>query len=329
MAEARGVLVIIEAVDGRPIGLAYEMLGLARRLAGDLGGAVSAALLGRGVEGAARDLIAGGADRVLVADGAAFADYQADAWLPDLLRIAGDAGAAAILVGHTVMGADLAPRLAFRLETAVAMGCEEVTAGGGKILLTRPCYGGNARQVVSFNTTPAVATIKAKSQEPLAADEGRAGEVVAVVPCLDADAVRTRITGRQRETADGVSLENADVVIAGGRGMGGPDGFKTLHELADLLGGAVGASRVACDLGWCPPSYQIGLTGRTVAPQLYLAAGISGAGQHLAGCARAKAIVAVNSDGDAAIFAKSRFGVVGDCGEIMPALVEEIRKIKG
>ena len=145
---------------------------------------------------------------------------------------------------------------------------------------------------------------------------------------LDMGSVRTRIVGRERESADGVRLENADVVIAGGRGVGGPEGFECLNELAGLLGGAVGASRVACDLGWCPPSCQIGLTGRTVAPELYLAVGISGAGQHMAGCGAAKTIVSINSDPDAAIFQSSRFGVVGDYQEVIPALVEEIEKLK-
>jgi electron transfer flavoprotein alpha subunit len=305
------------------------MLGLARRLTGGLGGAVSAAVLGCGLDGLGDALVAGGADRVLVVDDDAFADYQADAWLPDLVHLVGEAAPAVVLVGHTVAGADLAPRLAFRLQTAVATGCEAVDAVDGRILMTRACFGGNAREVVSFTTTPAVATIRAKTQEAPEADAGRVGDVVAVSPVLDAAAVRTRITDRQRETAAGVRLENADVVIAGGRGLGGPEGFESLRELADLLGGAVGASRVACDLGWCPPSYQIGLTGRTVAPQLYLAVGISGAGQHMAGCAAAKAIVSINSDADAAIFRSSRYGVVGDCGEVVPALVEEIRKLKG
>jgi len=328
MADPSGVLVIVETEEGWPVDLVLEMLGLARRLVGDIGGEVSAAVLGHGIDGIGEALVAGGADRALIADDEAFATYQAETWLPDLIHMVGETTPAVVLIGHTVAGADLAPRLAFRLETAVAIGCESIDAAEGRVLMTRACFGGNAREVVSFTTVPAIATVRAKTQEPLAPDPGRDGEVVTISSVLDVTAVRTRIAGRERETATGVRLENADVVIAGGAGIGGPEGFEGLHELADLLGGAVGASRVACDLGWCPPSYQIGLTGRTVAPQLYIAVGISGAGQHMAGCGGAKAIVSINSDAEAAIFQSSRIGVVGDCQAVVPALVEEIRKLK-
>ena len=328
MAESSGILVVVDTADGRPVDLVFEMLGLARRLAGSLGGTVTAVALGTGLDSIGEVLVARGADRVLIVDDAAFADFQADAWLPDLARIVTEAAPAAVLVGHTVPGADLAPRLAFRLNTAVATGCEAVEIADGRPHMTRACYGGNAREVVSFTTAPAVATIRAKTQEALEPDPGRTGETEFVASVLDAGSVRTRIVGRKRESADGVRLENANIVIAGGRGVGGQEGFEPLNEIARLLGGAVGASRVACDLGWCPLSRQIGLTGRTVAPELYLAVGISGAGQHMAGCGAAKAIVSINSDPDAAIFRSSRFGVVGDCREVIPALVEEIRKLK-
>ena len=322
------ILVIVETADGRPIDLTFEMLGLARRLADGSGGTVTAVALGNGLDGTGEILVARGADRALIADDPAFADYRADAWLPDLARIAAEEAPAAVLVGHTVPGTDLAPRLAFRLDTAVATGCEAVEIADGRLQMTRVCFGGNAREVVSFTTTPAVATIRAKTQETLEPDPARTGAIEPVDSVLDPASVRTRIAARERERTSGVRLENADVVVTGGRGVGGPEGFKHLDDLAALLGGAVGASRVACDLGWCPQSYQIGLTGRTVAPELYLAIGISGAGQHLAGCGAAKAIVAINSDPDAAIFRSSRIGVVGDCQEVIPALVEEIRKLK-
>ena len=328
MAESNGILVVVETADGQPVDLVFEMLGLARRLADSLGGTVTAVALGTNLDGVGEVLLARGADRVLIADDAAFADFQADAWLPDLARIVTEAAPAAVLVGHTVPGADLAPRLAFRLNTAVATGCETVGIVDGRPHMTRVCYGGNAREVVSFTTAPAVATIRAKTQEALEPDPGRTGETEFVASVLDAGSVRTRIVGLKRESTDGARLENANVVIAGGRGVGGREGFEPLNEIARLLGGAVGGSRVACDLGWCPLSRQIGLTGRTVAPELYLAVGISGAGQHMAGCGAAKAIVSINSDPDAAIFRSSRFGVVGDCREVLPALVEEIRKLK-
>ena len=328
MPDNADIMVVVETADGRPVDLTFEMLGLARRLADGPGGSVTAVVLGNGMDGIGDVLVARGADRALIADDVGFADYRADAWLPDLAGIVTEAAPAAVLIGHTAMGTDLAPRLAFRLDTAVATGCEAVEVADGRLHMTRICFGGNAREVVSFTTTPAVATIRAKTQEALEPDPMRTGETELVDSILDSASVRTRIAARERESASGVRLENAHVVIAGGRGVGGPQGFEHLDDLAALLGGAVGASRVACDLGWCPQSYQIGLTGRTVAPELYLAVGISGAGQHMAGCGAARTIVAINSDPDAAIFQSSRIGVVGDCLEVIPALVEEIRKLK-
>jgi electron transfer flavoprotein alpha subunit len=320
------ILVVAEAEDGAPTDLSREMLGLARRLADATGGAVEAVLLGDRLVDAAGELIAFGADRVHMGDGAPYTVYLAEIWLPKLMDIATAAEPAVILIGHTVMGADLAPRLSFRLGTTVATACVEADIKDGRLHATRPCYGGAAREVVSFKTEPAVLTIKPKSQAALDREDGRAGDVVRV--SLDVGETRARIVERKIETMAGARLETAEVVVAGGRGIDGPEGFKKAQELADVLGGAVGASRVACDLEWCPPSYQIGLSGRTVAPELYLALGISGAGQHMAGCASAKTIVAVNKDANAEIFQSSRFGIVGDCREILPPLIDELRKLK-
>ena len=194
--------------------------------------------------------------------------------------------------------------------------------------MTRSCFGGLAREVVTFDKIPAVATIRSKSQEALTPMKERAGEVKHVSSILDVDSIRTRVVNREREKATGVKMESAKIVIGGGLGLGGPEGFKTLNEFADLVDGAVGASRAACDLDWCPRSYQIGLSGRTVAPELYLAVGISGASHHMAGCGNSKTIVSINTDPNAEIFKSSRFGIVGNSQEIMPALVEEIKKLK-
>ena len=324
MSAARGILVVAEAEDGAPRDLSREMLGLARRLAPDAGGAVEALLLGENLGDSARDLIAFGADRVHIGDGASYAAYLAEAWLPALIDIVAKSPPAVILIGHEAMGADLAPRLAFRLGTVVATACVEVEFAAGRLLATRPCYGGAARETLSFKTEPCVLTIKSKSQIALDRDAGRTGEVAPV--SANAGPARVRIVERKISRTAGVRLETAAVVVAGGRGLNGPEGFKMARELADVLGGAVGASRVACDLEWCPSSYQIGLSGRTVAPELYLALGISGASQHMAGCGGAKTIVAINTDPTAQIFKSSRFGVVGDCQEILPPLIDELRR---
>lgn len=328
MADNSGILVVAEMVDGAPTTLTYELLSLARQIAGDFGGIVSAAILGDGVNGTAQDLIAHGANRVHVADDKIFDAYQADAWLPVLTTLASSTKPAVILLGHTSSGADLGPRLAFRLGTTIATACVAAAVSDGKLMLTRPCYGGNAQEVLSFRTSPAVATVKAKAVAPAPADANRIGETIKIDHAFTADVVRTKIRERTIGSSQGSQLENANVVIAGGRGLNGPEGFKLAEELAKLLGGAVGASRVACDLGWVPHSYQVGLSGRTVAPELYIALGISGAGQHMAGCASSKNIISINTDKDAEIFKFSRFGVIGDCSQILPSLIEEIRKVR-
>ncbi len=328
MTNPSHIFVVVETAEGRPIDLCYEMLGLARRWVEASGGAVHACVLGNGLDGVGSELIAHGADRAYVVDASVFAVYQADAWLPDLVAIVADVKPVAVMVGHTAQGADLAPRLAFRLGTTVATACNRVSSADGKFQVTRRCYGGKAEEVVSFLTEPAVFTVKSKCFESWSAQEHRGGEVVRPVSVLDPASVRTQLRDVRRDASDGARLESANIVVAGGGGMKGPQGFELVGRLADVLGGAVGASRVACDLGWCPPSRQVGLSGKTVAPELYIAIGISGAGQHMAGCANAKNIVAINTDPNAPIFRFARYGVVGDCHELMPALIERIETLR-
>ena len=327
MTEGSGVMVVAGEEDSPD--LTADMLGLARRLSADLGGPVSAVAFGNSLNSLGESLLSRGADKAILVEGDAVQPYQADAWLGDLVGLVRDQAPMAVLVGHTMIGMDLAPRLAFRLDTAVAMGCEDVTVEGGRILLTRQCYGGKALEEISITTTPTVATIKAGTQAPLPTDDSRQGDLVIVPSGVTAAEIRTRIIDRDRAPGDAIRLEEARVVVAGGGGLGGPEGFEAARELARVLGGAVGASRVACDLGWCPPHYQIGLSGKTVAPDLYIAIGISGAGQHMAGCANAKVIVAINSDSDAPIYRFSHFGVVAGCEELIPALTKEIQKLVG
>ena len=324
-----GVLVVVEVAESQPVDLGLEMLGLARQLIDSLGGVVTAVAFGAGLENLGDILIAHGADQVLVNDNTRFADFHAEAWLPDLSKIISEVAPDIVLIGHSEPGTDLAPRLAFRLDVDVATGCESIEIINGQPHMTRSCFGGLAREVVTFSKTPALATIRSKSQQAIEPMMERVGEVQQVSSILDESSIRTRVVSREREEAvGGVKMENAKVVIGGGVGLGGPEGFKTLNEIAELVDGAVGASRAACDLDWCPRSYQIGLSGRTVAPELYLAVGISGASHHMAGCGNSKTIVSINSDPKAEIFKSSRFGIVGNSQEIIPALAEEIRKLK-
>ncbi|MBI1886708.1 MAG: electron transfer flavoprotein subunit alpha/FixB family protein [Chloroflexi bacterium] len=326
---AEGVLVIGEATeDGQLAPITAELLGAARRLAGAVGGGVICALLGSGVEGLAKEAAAFGADKVFVADNALLKEYQGDAYVPIAERICKEQSPALVLLGQTMLGRDMAPRLAARLGTAVAMDCIDVAAGGGKVVATRPCYGGSAQAQYSFNTSPQIVTLRAKSQDPAPRDDSRQGEAVKVDADVNPESVRTRIVDRRKEKSEGVRLEDAPVVVSGGRGLGGPEGFKPLEELAEALGGAVGASRAVCDLGWYPVAHQVGLTGKVVTPDLYIAVGISGASQHMAGISQVKNIVAINKDPDASIFKVARFAVVGDWKEIIPAFTEKVRELK-
>jgi electron transfer flavoprotein alpha subunit len=313
------ILVVAELRDGEASPLTRELLGLARDLAD---GEVATVLLARS-SAAAADLIAHGADRIYFCQ-VAEDEYEGEIWLPNVEHLAREIAPRAVLVGHTPAGADLAPRLAFRLNSAVATGCVGAAVESGRLTFTRPCYGGNVRETVSFACAPAVATIKA-GVGAAQADAGRRGEIVRVIPREVRP--RTRLIARERDASGAKRLEDAKIVVAGGRGLEGPEGFRMLEDLAGVLDGVVGSSRVPCDLGWVPHSWQIGLTGRTVTPDLYFAVGISGAGHHMAGCGNAKTIVAINTDPEAAIFRSARFGIVGDYRKVVPALVAALKDI--
>lgn len=324
------ILVLVETADGKPASSALELLALACGLAAERGGNVSAVVLEDSQSDCIPLLFAHGADRVFAAcEASAVNRYRSDVWLTAMTEVLGQVSPHCILLGHTDLGAEVGPRLAFRLKASIATGCERVDSQGGKLVITRPCFGNKAREVLTLHTEPAVTTVRARTIEPLPADPSRRGEIVQIALSTNKDDYSTKVLERRPdEPSEGVRLEMAKVVVAGGRGLGGPEGFKLLQQLASVLGGAVGASRVACDLEWCPRSWQIGLSGKTVAPDLYIAVGISGAGQHMAGCGKARAIVAINSDPEAAIFKDASFGVVGDYKEIIPRLTEEISRQK-
>jgi electron transfer flavoprotein alpha subunit len=323
---ASGILVVGEVAGGSLVPITAEMLGAARRLGA---GSVACALIGSGVEANAKDALAFGADDVLVVDDPALAEYNSDAYIQAAARVVEQAGAPVVLFGQTNLGRDLAPRLAFRLGTGVIMDTVELAMEGDRLHATRPAYGGNARAVNVVTGNPQIATVRAKSQDALARDDARTGQVSKVDAAIDASAVRLKVTERKGVSAEGVRLEDADVVVSGGRGLGGPENFNVIEELAHALGGAVGASRAVCDLGWRPVSDQVGLTGKVVSPTLYIAVAISGASQHMAGCSGSKNIVAINKDADANIFKAARFGIVEDFAKVMPPLIEAVKKEKG
>ena len=310
-------------VCGPALGDSAEALGRARVLADAAGGEVIAVAIAHADP---QSLVALGADAVHALTDTLLAEAHIEAMAFAAVAACRTIEPVAVLINHNAIGADLAPRVAFQLGGSAATGCVAIDYDDGRLLYTRPRQGGIAREVLWFRASPCVATLRAGNYDAAAPDAARTGSLTNVA--YEPEGVRTRIVERRRETSTGPRLEDAKVIVSGGRGLNGPDGFKVLEELASVLGGVVGASRVPCDLGWCPRSWQIGLTGKTVLPDLYIAVGISGAGHHMAGCGNSKTIVAVNTDADAAIFKEARYGIVGDYQQVIPALIDEIRKAR-
>ncbi len=329
MADGSGVLVIGETLGDELSPASQEILAAGRTVADQLGQELAVGLFGDSVETAAQAAIAHGADRVYAVTHPLLADFQVELYLAAAEVLCQETGPAIILIARTNQGREVAPRLAFRLGVGLAQDCLEVSAdlAKGRLLANRPVYGGNAVAVVSCNQTPQVAAVRPKVYVPLEPDSTRSGEVVSFPVELDDSMVRSRVIEVVKEEAEGVKLEDAGIVVSGGRGLGGPEPFAQLEELAKLLGGAVGASRAAVDSGWVPANYQVGLTGKTITPDLYITVAISGASQHMAGCSGAKAIVAINKDGEANIFKEARYGVIGDWEKVLAAMTETVREL--
>jgi len=329
MADNKGVMILAEVAGGKMAAIGAELLGAGRKLADDLGEELSALLIGSEVGGLAQEAIAAGADKVYVADDAALKDYRTDSFTAVVEKAAREVNPKVLLMGQTSIGRDLAPRVAFRLDTAVSMDCVEleIDADSKQLLMTKPVYGGNARAIYTTEAMPQMATLRVKAGEPLAPDDSRKGEVVDIDAGLDESAVRTKVTGTVLEEVAGIKLEDANIIVSGGRGIGGPEGFQELEELARAMKGAMGASRPPCDNGWVPDTIQVGLTGKIVSPDLYIAVAISGSSQHLAGCSGSKTIVAINRDPDANIFKEAAYGVVGDWKKVVPAFKEKAKEL--
>ncbi len=314
-----GILVVAEANGDGVSSASLELLGAARQLSSQGGGAVSAFVAGG--DGAA--LIAAGADTVYTSSAAA--SSLAEVLAPAVEAAMAQSGADIVLLAMSSLGRDLGPTLAFRLKTGVAMDCTDLKIEGGRLRATRSAYGGNARAEHTWKANPQIATVKGKTYDAPAPEAGRTGTTVAVDAAGEA---RIKVLGVAKAESTGIKLEEAAIVVSGGRGLGDQSAFKQLEELAAALtGAAVGASRAACDLGWYPPSQQVGLTGKVVSPNLYIAVGISGASQHMAGMGGSKNIVAINKDGDANMVKVSKFAIVDDYRKVLPALIEEIKKL--
>ncbi|MDO9538009.1 MAG: FAD-binding protein [Thermoplasmata archaeon] len=328
LSEYKGVMVFAEQRGGDLMKVTLELLGRGRGLADELGVPLSVALLGHGVDGLAPTLIAGGADKVYVIDDPRLKDYNTSSYAKAMIELIRAEKPEIVLYGATHNGRDLAPRIAKRLDTGLTADCTELSieTETRMLLQTRPAFGGNIMATIMCpDNRPQMSTVRPGIMKVLEPDQNRKGETIIFDAKLtDAD-VLTRIIEIIKERKVVANLEDAKIIVSGGRGVGGADGFKTIQALADILNAEVGGSRVAVEKGWISKDHQVGQTGKSVRPNLYIACGISGSIQHRAGMQNSECIVAINKDPSAQIFTVADIGLVGDLFDVIPALIEELK----
>lgn len=326
----KGVWVFAEQKKGKPATVSYELLGAGKRLANELGTELSAVLLGAG-DATAEELIKWGADRVYLCTDATLEKFNDEAYAEMLSRLIKDHKPAIVLAGATPVGRSFIPRVAAKLRTGLTADCTalEIDNDTKNLLQIRPAFGGNIMATILCpNHRPQMATVRPRVMKKGEYDPARTGNIIHVK--ADNLTLRTKVVETVEEVSEiMVNLHEADVIVSGGRGVGNADGFRLLEELAGVMGGAVGASRAAVDEEWIPYSHQVGQTGKTVCPKIYIACGISGAVQHLVGMQSSDIIIAINKNPDAPIFDVATYGVVGDLFEIVPMLTKKIREAKG
>jgi electron transfer flavoprotein alpha subunit len=327
----KGVWVFAEQHKGDIASVSLELLGEGRKLADKKGAKLSAVFLGSGIRDKAKDLIAYGADIVYVADDPALKDFNDDSYAAVLTTLAHQNKPEIILAGATAIGRSFFPKVASTLYTGLTADCTvlDIDANTGHLHQTRPAFGGNIMAtIVTPHHRPQMATVRHKVMKPALRDDARKGEVIDV-KFNQSGSVRTKVLKTVEELTETVNICEADIIVAGGRGLGSQKNFQLLEELAKVLGGAVAATRGAVDEGWIPYAHQVGQTGKTVCPKLYIACGISGAIQHVAGMQSSETIVAINKDPDAPIFNVATYGIVGDVHEVLPVLIKKLRDLRG
>ncbi|MDZ5670656.1 MULTISPECIES: electron transfer flavoprotein subunit alpha [Bacillus] len=317
------VIVLGEIRDGELRNVTFEAIAAGRTISGD--GEVIGVLIGENVQSIAQELIHYGADKVLTAEDPKLKSYTADGYSQVMRGVIEQEKPDSVIFGHTAMGKDLSPKLAARLQTGLISDATDVSVTGGNVVFTRPIYSGKAFERVISTDPMIVATIRPNNIQASEKDTSRSGSIESVDVSLTD--LRTVIQEVVKKTADGVDLSEAKIIVAGGRGVKSKEGFQPLEELAEVLGAAVGASRGACDADYCDYALQIGQTGKVVTPDLYIACGISGAIQHLAGMSNSKVIVAINKDPEADIFKIADYGIIGDLFEVVPLLTEEFKQL--
>ena len=320
----RKVLVLGETRDGSLRNVTFEAIAAGKTVAE--GGEVVGVLIGQDVSALSVELVQYGADRVVVVEDEKLSQYTSDGFAQALLAVLEQEKPEGLVFGHTSLGKDLSPRIAAKLSSGLISDATAVEVAGGNVVFTRPIYSGKAFEKKIVTDGIIFATVRPNNIAPLTKDESRTGEVASL--SVEIKDLRAIIKEVVRKASEGVDLSEAKVVISGGRGVKSEAGFEPLKELAKVLGGAVGASRGACDADYCDYSLQIGQTGKVVTPDLYIACGISGAIQHLAGMSNSKVIVAINKDPEANIFKVADYGIVGDLFEVVPILTEEFKKLK-
>jgi electron transfer flavoprotein alpha subunit len=319
------ILVWVEQFEGGGASVSWEALGAARKVADALGVGVSAGVFGPGAPGVAQEAIAYGADKVYVCEDDTLSTFRAAPYGALLAKLAAETQPQAVFAGATSSGRDVLAIAGVDLEAGVIPDCTALDVEDGKIKATRPVYAGKLMSGLYADAAPVLISLRSRAFVAAERDEGRTGEVAQVEPALAAAEIGVEVLSL--DAAEGeVSLTDAGIIVSGGRGVGGPEGYEPIRQLAEALGAALGASRAAVDAGWIPYAHQVGQTGKTVSPDLYIACGISGAIQHLAGMRTSKVIVAINKDPEAPIFKLAQYGVVGDLFKVVPALTEELKK---
>ena len=342
LEEYKGVYVYAQQVDNKLDNIAFELLGKAKDLAKDLNTDVTAVLIGSGVKGLADELAAYGADKVIVVDDPELKDYRTEPYTHALASVINEFKPEIMLVGATAIGRDLGPRVSARVATGLTADCTQLDIGDfplvakegqeqkhNQLLMTRPAFGGNTIATVACpNNRPQMATVRPGVMQKIEPVEGAKANVVEYNPGFTPDDKYVEILDIVKSVSETVDIMDAKILVSGGRGVGSPENFQMLRDVADALGGEVSCSRAVVDAGWMPKDMQVGQTGKTVRPQVYFAIGISGAIQHVAGMEESDIIIAINKDESAPIFDVADYGVVGDLNKIVPKLTEMIKAAK-
>lgn len=326
----KGIWVFIEQKNGKVQSVAYELLGKAQELAKKLQCQVSGVLIGNNMDDQLDELIWRGADNIYLVEAPELANFQDEPYTNILVELVRKHKPEILLCGATSIGRSLISRVAINIKAGLTADCTGLDIDPEKkiLLQTRPAFGGNIMAtIISPNYRPQMATVRHKVMQPMDPDKRRKGKIIKESFNSALYASRTKLLDIVEEIESLVNLAEADIIVSGGRGMGGPENFQILEELAHVLGAAVGASRAAVDSGWKPYSHQVGQTGRTVAPKIYIACGISGQIQHLVGMQSSKIIVAINKDPEAPIFKVATYGIVGDLFQLVPALTKKFKEV--